>query len=280
MRRIVVGCTAVAVLLLVAQRAPAQMCQHRGSMAGGRFSYPMTMPLYTPGYASYYPNYYPGYYPTNYPNYYPNYYSNAYPGAMSGAAQWNGTGGPQRDMSDLVERGTLAKAKSKLRMSDPKSKAKAEKLIAVGDEAFGKQKYSSAVEQYKLAARLAPDLAEPCMREGFALVAAKRYVAAVKAFRRGVEIRPDWTDSPLRLDQLYAEGALAKTDQALTKALELKPADADLLVAQGMQLYFDGQGDRAGTYFARAAGLGANRDRLLDGFMPSPALADLSKDKR
>jgi tetratricopeptide (TPR) repeat protein len=278
MRRIVLGCTAVAVLVLVAQRAPAQMCQHRGgSMAAGRFSYPMNMPYYTPGYASYYPNYYPGYYPTNY---YPNYYPGTYPNATAAAAQWNGTGGPQRDASDLIERGTLAKAKSKLRTSDPKSKAKAEKLIAAGDEAFGKQKYSSAVEQYKSAARLAPEAAEPCMREGFALVAAKRYVAAVKAFRRGLAIRPDWTDSPLRLDQLYAEDAMAKTNQALTKALELKPADADLLVAQGMQLYFDGQRDRAGTFFARAAGLGANRDRLLDDFLPSPALAEVSKDKR
>jgi tetratricopeptide (TPR) repeat protein len=273
MRRIVLGWAAIAVLVLVADQAPAQMCQHRGgSMARGGFSYPLNMPLYTPGYASYYPNYYPGYYPTNYPNYYPN--------ATSAAAGWSGAGGLQQGPSDLDERATLAKAKSKLRTSDPKSKAKAEKFIAAGDEAFGKQKYSSAVERYKSAARLAPDLAEPCMREGLALIAAKRYVPAVKAFRRSLEIRSDWTDSPLRLDQLYAEGAMVKTNQALTKALEVKPGDADLLVAQGMQLYFDGQRDRAGTYFARAAGLGANRDRLLDDFLSKPALADLSKDKR
>ena len=84
----------------------------------------------------------------------------------------------------------------------------------------------------------------------------------------------------MRLDQLYAEGALAKVNQTLTKAVEAKPANSDLLVALGMQLFFDGQRDRAGTYFARAAGLGANRDRLFDDFMPNPALAEASRDNR
>jgi tetratricopeptide (TPR) repeat protein len=272
MRRVLLAFSAIVILFLAAIRAEAQMCQHRGgSSARGMSPYSMNMPFYAPGYANYYPSYYPNNY---YPNYYPspNYSLNSY--SLSGDYP------SQRGQSEQLNPATSAKAESKLRVSDPKSKAKAEKLLAAGDEAFGKQKYSSAVEQYQSAAKLAPDLAEPKLRQGLALVAQKRYPAAIKAFRRGLEIRRDWTDSPLRLDQLYAEGALAKVNQTLTKAVEAKPANSDLLVALGMQLFFDGQRDRAGTYFARAAGLGANRDRLFDDFMPNPALAEASRDNR
>ena len=282
MRHVLFACATIGILVLAATYATAQMCQNRGgSMARGMVSSPMNMPFYTPGYSNFYPssnypNYYPGYYPSNYPNYYPNYY----PGAASAAASLSGTSASQQGASNLDERGSFAKSGSKIRASDRKSKAKAEKLMAGGDDAFRQQKYPAAVQQYQSAARAAGDLAEPHLRQGFALVAQQRYVAAVKAFRRGLEIRREWTDSSLRLDQLYAEGALAKANQALTKAVETRPGDADRLVALAMQLFFDGQRDRAGTYFARAASLGANRDRLLDDFMPQPVLADVSKDRR
>jgi tetratricopeptide (TPR) repeat protein len=282
MRHVLFACATIGILVLAATHATAQMCQNRGgSMARGMTAGSMNMHFYAPGYANYYPsnyypNYYPGYYPTNYPNYYPNYN----PNAVSAAASQSGNNGSRQGLTNSDEFDKVAKARCKIRASDLKSKAKADKLIAAGDEAFRKQKYAAAVQQYQSAARAAGDLAEPYLRQGFALVAQQRYVAAVKAFRRGLEIRHEWTDASLRLDQLYAEDALTKTNQALTKAVETRPGDPDRLVALGMQLFFDGQRDRAGMYFARAAGLGANRDRLLDDFLSNPALADSSKDRR
>ena len=123
MRRLILPCATIVALVLVANLATAQMCQHRGGSSRGMSPYSMNMPYYPLGYANYYPNYYPGYYPNNYyPNYYPNYYANA--------SSFIGTSQSQQGQSAPVERGEAAKAKFKLRVSDPKSQAKAEKLIA------------------------------------------------------------------------------------------------------------------------------------------------------
>jgi hypothetical protein len=161
------------------------------------------------------------------------------------------------------------------RTSNAEQKAKAGKFLGFGDGNFGKQKYLPAVERYKTAAQMAPDLAEPYFRQGFALVALGQYENAAKAFRRGLKIRSDWTDSPFRLDQIYGGGRLVKIQhlENLAKAVETNPLDANLLLTLGMQLFFDGQRDRAGVFFARAAQLGGNEDRLLNDFLPRPAPA-------
>jgi hypothetical protein len=168
-----------------------------------------------------------------------------------------------------------AAPKGKPKPTNADQKAKAGKFIGFGDTNFGNQKYLTAVERYKTAARLAPDLADPYLRQGHALVALGQYENAVKAFRRGLRIQGDWADSPFRLDRLYAQEPLAKIShiERLAKAVEDNPLDSDLLIALGMQMYFDGQHERAGVFFARAAQLGGNDDRLLDGFLPKPAPA-------
>jgi tetratricopeptide repeat protein len=161
------------------------------------------------------------------------------------------------------------------RVSNAETKAKAGKFIGFGDGNFGKQKYSAAIERYRTAAEMAPDLAEPYFRQGYALVALGQYENAAKAFRRALKIRPDWSDSAFRLDQIYGADQLAKTThlESLAKAIEANPFDSELLVALGVQLYFDGQRDRAGVFLARAAQLGANEDKLLNDFLPKPGPA-------
>jgi hypothetical protein len=169
-----------------------------------------------------------------------------------------------------------APAKGKPRPTSAEQKAKAGKFIGFGDANFANQKYLAASERYKTAARMAPDLAEPHMRQGHALVAMGQYENAVQAFKRGLRIRSDWSDSPLSLDQLYGPDRLAKTShiESLAKAVEANPLDSTLLVALGMELYFDAQRDRAALFFARAAQLGGNEDRLLNEFLPKPGPAD------
>ncbi|MEX0678034.1 MAG: tetratricopeptide repeat protein [Pirellulales bacterium] len=160
----------------------------------------------------------------------------------------------------------------KLKATHAEQKARAGQFIGFGDANFAKQKYLSAAERYKKAIEIAPDVAESYFRQAFALAAMGRYEKAAQVFRRGLGIRSDWTGSPFRLDQLYADAALAKTHhiESLAKAVEANPLDADLLLVMGMQLFFDGQGDRAGVFFARAAQLGGNEDRLLNDFLPRP----------
>jgi len=170
-------------------------------------------------------------------------------------------------------------SKSKLRATSPEWKAKAGKFMAYGDTNFSKQNYLAAVERYKTAAQMAPDLAEPYFRQAFALNAQGRYENAAKAFRRGLKIRSDWSDSPLRLEQLYGPGKLAKTAhlENLAKAVEANPLDSELLIALGMQLFFNGEAQRSEVFFARASQLGANDDRLLDHFLPHPGPAGAGK---
>lgn len=169
-----------------------------------------------------------------------------------------------------------APAKGKPKPTSAEQKAKAGKFVGFGDANFANQKYLAASERYKAAARMAPDLAEPHMRQGHALVAMSQYENAVQAFKRGLRIRSDWSDSPLGLDQLYGPDRLAKTShiESLAKAVEANPFDANLLVALGMELYFDAERDRAALFFARAAQLGGNEDRLLNDFLPKPGPAD------
>ena len=45
-----------------------------------------------------------------------------------------------------------------------------------------------------------------------------RYDSAAKAFRRGLKVRADWSDSPLRLDQIYGDEQIAKTGKLLDSA--------------------------------------------------------------
>jgi hypothetical protein len=166
-------------------------------------------------------------------------------------------------------------ARPKPRSSTADQKTRAGKLIALGDASFGKQQYVAAVDRYRSAAQFAPDLAEPFFRQGHALVAAGQYENAVKAFRRGLKIRSDWTGSPFRLNQLYGDAQIAKTGhlENLAKAIETNPLDSHLLLALGMQLFFDGQRDRAAVFFTRVAQLGGNEDHLLNDFLEKPGPA-------
>jgi len=168
-----------------------------------------------------------------------------------------------------------APAKGTPKTTSPEQKARAGKFIGFGDANFADQKYLAAIERYKSASRIAPDLAESYLRQGHALVALGQYENAVKAFRRGLRIRPEWSGSPFRLDQLYGPDRIAKVShiETLAKAVEANPLDSNLLMALGMQLFFDGQPQRAGVFFARVAQLGGNDDRLLNDFLPKPAPA-------
>jgi hypothetical protein len=171
----------------------------------------------------------------------------------------------------------LEPAKSKPKTTNAEHKARAGRFLGFGDAQFAKQKYLAAVERYKTAAEIAPDVAELYFRQGIAHVALGQYDSAARAFRRGLLVRSDWNGSPFRLDQLYDNAPLAKTHhlEDLARAVEANPFDSDLLLILGMQLFFDGQPDRSRVFLARSAQLGGNENRLLDNLLgkPKPGVA-------
>jgi hypothetical protein len=211
----------------------------------------------------YYPPFFGPYYGWTNPFQAPRLASNPAPAAVDPPA-------PRPAPSDLP--------KAKVRATSAAWKARAGKFIGYGDTNFGKQSYLAAVERYKTAAQMAPDVAEPYLRQGFAFVAMGNYPSAARAFRRGLAIRSDWTDTPFRLDEIY-DDQIAKTAhlETLAKAVETNPLDADLLMLLGLQIFFDGQPQRAEVFFARAAQLGGNEDGLLDSFLPRPGPAGAPK---
>jgi hypothetical protein len=182
------------------------------------------------------------------------------------AAMANNPPAPQRDPAP----------RPKLKATHAEQKARAGRYIGFGDTNFEQQKYHAAFTRYQTAIEIAPDVAESFFRQAFALVALGRYEKAAAAFRRGLQIRSDWRGTPFRLDELYGGAAVAKTQhiETLARAVEANPFDADLLLVLGMQLFFDGQADRAAVFFARAAQLGAHEDHLLDDFLGKPKPAD------
>lgn len=165
--------------------------------------------------------------------------------------------------------------RKKARETNAQTKAQAGKFLSFGDARFAKQKYSQALERYRTAAQLAPDVAEIFLRQGFALIALGKYELAPGALRRALRIRGDWSGEEFRLSDLYGGDEIAKNShrELLAKSVELNPLDADLLFLLGMHLYFDGKQDRARNFFERSAQLGGNEEGELDGFSIARAAA-------
>jgi Flp pilus assembly protein TadD len=113
-------------------------------------------------------------------------------------------------------------------------------------------------------------MAEIYLRQGIAAVATGQYDSAGRYFRRALKM-DDWNVAHLQLDQLYGADRIAKEShlEALAMAIQAAGHDANLLFVLGMELYFNGQPERATAFFMRAAQLGGNDDHLLDGFIPA-----------
>ena len=150
------------------------------------------------------------------------------------------------------------------RATNAETIARARRFISFGDKMFGDRKYGDAYERYRMASQVAPGLADALFRQGFALVATRRYESAAKVFKRGLDVDAQWAKSDFRLDTLYGEHEADKAahlDMLATAAAQ-KPQDADLLFLTGICLWFDGQAERARPFFQRAAQLGGDAKHL------------------
>lgn len=155
------------------------------------------------------------------------------------------------------------------RISSPELKARAGRYVSYGDNLFTKQKYLAALGRYKSASDAASDMAEAYLRQGFAYVAMGQYENASKAFRRGLALRSNWQGTAFRLSTLYDGAEAAKTQhiEKLALAVEDNPFDSGLLMTLGIELFFDGQFDRAELCFQNAARLGGGDEALVADFL-------------
>ena len=76
------------------------------------------------------------------------------------------------------------------------------------------------------------------------------------------------------------DNKIAKTAhfEALAKAVDENPQSADLLLLLGLQLFFDGQADRATPLFERCNQLGGNEDGAITGLLPKPPIKPAPND--
>jgi tetratricopeptide (TPR) repeat protein len=148
---------------------------------------------------------------------------------------------------------------SSRRGTNSDSLARARRFLAFGDFRFVRKQYRDALQRYQEASQTAPAMAEAHLRQGFALIATRRYVQAAQSIRRGVSLDPAWAHSGFRLELIYGENLADKTShiEALASTAEKEPSNGDLMLLIGVFLYYDGQENRAVPFLERAAQLAA-----------------------
>lgn len=162
----------------------------------------------------------------------------------------------------------------KIRATNAETLKKARGYLAIGDDLFRRQKFHSALQQYKTATRFAPELAEGYFRQGHALVATSRFDLATEAFKRGLKTDANVAKSDFLLSEIYGDAKMAKTahlENLATAALD-RDSDADLMFLLGVFLHFDGQADRGVKFFQRANDLAGANNAHLAHFLPRSEL--------
>jgi tetratricopeptide (TPR) repeat protein len=155
-----------------------------------------------------------------------------------------------------------------VRIANAEALARGRQFIDYGDARFRRQQFTEAYQRYSKAGEAAPTLAIAYFRKAMAQAALGRYKPAVKSIERGMKLAPDWPQSGFRLDELYADNLAAKRMhfEQLATAAEKEADSADLMYLLGVELFFDGQPQRAQTFLARASELGTRRE-FVGGFL-------------
>jgi hypothetical protein len=147
--------------------------------------------------------------------------------------------------------------KMSARVSNAQTRQRAMRLLAEGDALFQAQNFNSALQRYKLASSLAPDVEEAFWRQGHAFVATKNFGQATTAFKRAIALTDNLGRGGFRLDDLYGGASMTKaTDLENLAELALNHSgDSDAYFLIGVFLNYDGQADRAIRFFDRASDL-------------------------
>jgi hypothetical protein len=187
--------------------------------------------------------------------------------------------GPQPGFGVVVPDNEPVNQGPKPRVSNAEARARAATFIDHGDEHFRKQKFNEAYARYRDAAKEAPDLADPYLRQAFALAAIGQYENAAKALRRGLALQPDWPQSGFQLKTLYAQNKIAKIAhrESLAKTVAEHPQSSDLMFLLAVVLYCDDTPQRSQAFFLRAKALELGDPAYINAFLDVLARGPVEK---
>ena len=162
-----------------------------------------------------------------------------------------------------------ARPAPRVRETNDEVRTRAARRLAMGDEDYRAQRYGEAYSTYRRAAEIAPDLYEVYFRQGQALVALRRYDDALKSFKRGLDLDPNWPRRPMRLTELYGpnQAAFIAHLEALAKEAVARPGDSSPILLLGIELYSSGQQGRAKRFFEQAAALAGDSPLYAELFL-------------
>jgi hypothetical protein len=186
------------------------------------------------------------------------------------AAQQNGlVGGAQQGAAAAGPFQPEAPPRPNVRPSNAAARDRAWRQIELGDAEFLQRQFARALDHYRNASAAAADLGEAFFRQGQGMIALGLYDPATKAMRRGLLFDPDWADSDFHLDDLYGDNKPVKEGKldALEKAAAAHLQDPELQFLAGIELFFDGQLDRAAPFLRRADAMYGPQASLLHGFL-------------
>lgn len=158
---------------------------------------------------------------------------------------------------EAAKKEDLAVWKGKLPISGLDSRQRAMQFVAFGDARFQAQEFHAALERYKTAASLAPELAEPYWKQGFARLGLGQLDGSVDSFRRGLTLDPAWPKSDFRLENLYGRDRVAREMhlEVLGRTALEKPEDAAPHFLLGVLLHWGGHAEVSRRMLEKAASL-------------------------
>lgn len=160
-----------------------------------------------------------------------------------------------------------------VRHSNPETLRRARKYVTIGDELFREARYHEALQQYKSAVKIAPDLAEAFFRQSYAYIATSRYEHAATAIKRGIALDPREVGSGFKLASIYGDAHLAKAThvEGLAAAALEFPDNSDLVFLLGTFFHFDDAPDRARKFLNRAGTMERGDDSHVRAFLSGAA---------
>ncbi len=135
-----------------------------------------------------------------------------------------------------------------------------------GDTYFRSGNYSRAFAAYKDSLAADPTRPDPLFRMAFMFTAMRRYDAAIRHLKQGIDFAPAYARTGDRLDALYGPGRELQKQQMIQSVLEwagLEPESPDRQLLAGAVLHFDNRQDAAVQYLETAAKLSRRPSRAL-----------------
>ena len=136
--------------------------------------------------------------------------------------------------------------------------------ISRGKQAFAGQEYGRAERFFQQAIRKESALPSAHFLLAQAQMTLDKYQEAADTILAGLRLQSDWPKSKFRAEELYGNHRADFKEQLehLKELLDQKPSDPVLLNLYAYQLWFDGRGDEAKSFFRRAAEVSSDKTWL------------------